>query len=183
MWRELFVTVIQLIVASPMAWKEIEREKRSHSDFLSRYLYPIFGLIALSAFIGGLWFTREGNLEVALKNSIISVVTLFGSYYIVSYILNEVAERFELKKNLTLFQLFTGYASVVMYLLFCLSSFISDFFILWLLALYTIHLVHMGSIHFLKVPAHKRGIFIISATALVILVPACIHLLFSFFIQ
>ncbi|HOO94620.1 MAG TPA: YIP1 family protein [Proteiniphilum sp.] len=183
MWRELFATVAQLLVASPMAWKDLERENRNRTDYLNRFLYPLFGLIALAAFVGGLWFTRDGDLENALKKSIISMVAVFGAYVIISYILNEIAERFALKQNLFLFQQFTGYASVVMYLLYCLIPFMSDFFILWLLALYSIHQVHMGAIYFFKVPAHKRGAFIITASALVILVPAFIHALFSFFIQ
>jgi len=29
MWRDIFVTVIQLIVASPAAWKEIDQEDRT----------------------------------------------------------------------------------------------------------------------------------------------------------
>lgn len=183
MWKELFLTVAQLLVASPLAWKELKKEEQSQADFLNRFLYPLFGIIALTTFIGGLWFTRSGGLDTALKNSIVSVVSVFGAYYIVSYILNELAERFELAKNLFRFQQFTGYSSVVMYVLYCLSPFMSGFFILWILAIYTIHLVHMGAINFLNVPTHKRGAFIIVASALVIITPAAIHALFSFFIQ
>ena len=183
MWRELFLAVAQLLVASPMAWKELDREKKAQTDFINRFLYPIFGLIALASFIGGLWFTREGDLENALKKSIVSVVAVFGAFYIVSYVLNEIAARFELEQNIARFQQFTGFSSVVMFVLYCLIPFLPEFFILWLLALYTIHLVHMGAIYFLKVPARKRGAFIVAASALVILVPAFIHALFSFFIR
>ncbi|MDD2327270.1 MAG: hypothetical protein PHZ13_02985 [bacterium] len=183
MWRELFLTIAQLIVASPMAWKDLEREERSHADFLNRFLYPLFGLIAFAAFVGGLWFTRNGDLENALKNSIVSIVSVFGAFYIVSWMLNEIAERFGLEKNLSRFQLFTGFSSVVMYALYCLISFLPEFFILWLLALYTIHLVHMGALYYLKVPAEKRGFFIIVASALVVLVPVFIQTLFTFIIQ
>ncbi|MDD2512716.1 MAG: YIP1 family protein [Proteiniphilum sp.] len=183
MWRELFVTVAQLIVASPMEWKELDREKRSRADFLNRFLYPLFGVIALASFIGGLWFTRNGDLEHALKNSIISVVAVFGAYYIVSYVLNETAERFELEKDLFRFQQFTGYSSVLMYALYCVIPFLPGFFILWLLALYTIHVVHMGAVCFLKVPPLKRGAFIMVASGLIILVPTFIHALFSFILQ
>jgi uncharacterized membrane protein HdeD (DUF308 family) len=183
MWRELFLAVAQLLVASPMAWKELNREKKNQNDFFNRFLYPIFGLIALASFIGGLWFTRDGDLENALKNSIVSVVAVFGAFYIVSYVLNETAARFDLEQDKQRLQQFTGYSSVVMFLLYCLIPFLPEFFILWLLALYSIHLVHMGTIYFLKVPARKRGAFIVTASALVILMPASIHALFSFFIQ
>ena len=180
MWRVLFVTVAQLIVASPVAWKDLEKEKRdppvSHRFlYLSWYDCPY-------AFIGGLWFTRNGDLENALKNSIISVVAVFGAYYIVSYLLNEIADRFDLDQGLFRFQQFTGYASVVMYLLYCLIPFMSEFFIIWLLALYTIQLVHAGAIHFLMVPAHK-GEHLCYCIRSGDLIPVIIHALFSFFIQ
>ncbi|MBK5194676.1 MAG: DUF1282 family protein [Proteiniphilum sp.] len=183
MWRDIFVTIAQLIVASPRAWKEIRKEERAQSDFLSHFLYPIFGIIALATFIGGLWFTRNGDVESALKNTIIAIVAVYGGYYIASYVMNETAHRFGLEKNLPRFQQFAGYSSVVLYALYVIIPFLSDFFILWILALYTIHLVHTGAEFFKRVPQKLRMNFTILATALVVLSPALIQALFSFLIK
>jgi len=180
MWRDIFVTIIQLIVASPAAWKEIDQEDRTQEGFTSHFIYPIFGIIALASFVGGLWFTRDGDLQGALKNTIVSVVAVFGGFYIAAYALNEAAPRFGLKKNLPRFQQFVGYSSVVLYALYTITPFLPDFFILWLLVLYTLYLVNTGAVFYLKVLPEKRVIFSIFASVLVVLTPTLIRVLFSF---
>ena len=183
MWRDIFVTVIQLIVASPGAWKEIDKEARPQNGFTSRFLYPIFGIIALASFVGGLWFTRDGDLQRALKDVIVSVVAVYGGFYIASYALNEAAPRFGQKKDLHRFQQFVGYSSVVLYALYTIIPFLPDFFILWLLVLYTLYLVNTGAAFYLKVLPEKRVNFSILASVLVVLSPTLISALFSFLMK
>ena len=183
MWRDIFITIAQLMVASPKAWKDIEKEKKTQHEFLYRFLHPIFGIIAFTSFVGGLWFVREGSVENALKGSIISVVGVYGGYFIASYLLNEIAPRFGLSKHLSRFQQFTGYASVVIYALFIVTPFLSELFILWLLALYTIYLVNTGSVYFMKVPAAKVVDFTVAASAIILLAPVLIHTLFSYLLK
>lgn len=183
MWRDIFITIAQLIVASPKAWKDIEKEKRTQGEFLSHFLHPLFGMIAFASFIGALWFVRGGNVESALKSSIISFVGVYGGYFIASYLLNEIAPRFGLSKNLSRIQQFTGYASVVLYALFIITPFLSELFILWLLALYTIYLVNTGSHYFMKVSKAKVVDFTAAASAIIILAPVLVRALFSYLIQ
>ncbi len=183
MWRDIFITIAQLIVASPRAWKDVEKEKRTQHEFLYRFLHPIFGIIAFTSFVGGLWFVREGNVENALKGTIISVVGVYGGYFIAAYLLNEIAPRFGLSKDLSRFQQFTGYASVVLYALFIVTPFLSELFILWLLVLYTIYVVNVGSIYFMKVPKAKVTDFTAVASAIIILSPVLICALFSYLIK
>ncbi len=184
MWRDLFVTISQLIVASPSAWKDIRKDDTSLNSFINQYLHPFIGLIALAAFTGCMWFTtHDGGLQSALKNSIISVAAIYGGFYIVSYLLHEAASRFGLKDPLSRFQIFTGYASVVVYVLYVFIPFFSDFFILWLLVIYTFYVVQTGAIHYLKVPTSKRTDFTIFASVLIVLVPTLIKGIFSFLIK
>lgn len=179
MWRDVFAKMAQLLVAPHTAWREVKRENRTSQEFLYKYLHPVFGVIALASFAGGLWFTRDGNLESALKTSIVSVVAVYGGYYIASYVLNEMAHRFGLEKNISRFRQFVGYSSVVLYLLYIVTAFIVDFFILWLLVIYTVHTVNTGAIYFLQIPNEKRINFSILASVLIVLAPLCIQLLFS----
>lgn len=184
MWRDLFVTISQLIVATPFAWKEINKDDTSLNSFINRYLHPFIGLIALAAFAGSLWFTsHDRGLEGALKNSIISIAAVYGGFYIVSYLLHETAYRFGLNEPLIRFQLFTGYASVVIYVLYVVVPFFSGFFILWLLVLYTFYVVQTGAIYYVKVPASKRMNFTVFSSLLIILVPTLIKGVFSFLIK
>ena len=179
MWRDIFSTITELIVASPNEWKTIEREKKSNQEFLTRYLHPLFGVIAITSFIGGLWVIRDGSIEKGLKQAIVNVVSVYGGYFIASYSLKELASNFGLKQHLPTFQKFVGYSSSILYLLFIFIPFIPNFIILWLLALYTIYPVYTGSHFFLKVADDKRLNFTLISSALILLTPAAIHLLFS----
>ena len=183
MWREIFVIITQLIVASPKAWKDINSEKRTNYEFLNRFLHPLFGVIAITSFIGGLWISRDGNLESALKQSIISIVAVYGGYFISSYAINDLAPRFDLEKNLPMYQKFVGFASAVIYLLYIVIPFFPGFIILWLCSLYTIHLVYNGAQSFIKINNDKLVNFTLIASALIILAPAAIHQLFSISIK
>lgn len=179
MWRDIFGVMAQLLVAPHTAWRELNREQKTSHQFLAKYLHPVLGVIALASFVGGLWFTRDGNLQGALKQSIISVVAVYGGYFIASYVLNEVAHRYDLEKNISRIRQFVGYGSVVLYVLYIITSFIVDFFILWLLVIYTVHVVNTGSIFFLQVKEEKRINFSLLASALIVLVPVGIQLIFS----
>jgi len=179
MWREILVTITQLIVASPKAWKDINRDKRTYNEFLNRFLHPLFGIIALTSFIGGLWISGEGSLEGALKQSIISIVAVYGGYFIASYAINDLAPKFGLSKNLPMYQKFVGFASAVIYLLYIIVPFFPGFIILWLCAFYTIHLVYTGAQSFITIKEDKLINFTLLASALIILAPATIHQLFS----
>ncbi len=183
MWRDIFITITQLIVAPQKEWKNIEKGNRAHSEFLKQFLHPVFGIIALTSFIGGLWVKHEGNLESALKQSITCLVAVYGGYFIASYILNELSPRFGLEKNLPRFQQFVGYSSVVLYLLYIITPFFPDFIISWLLVFYTFHVVNTGAHNFVKVDEDNRVSFILVASALVILSPGAIHFLFSISIK
>ena len=183
MWREIVGIITQLLVATPKAWKDIYREKRSLGEFLNRYLHPMFGLIAFTSFVGGLIFSSNGNIESALKQAIIGVVAVYGGYFIASYILNETAEKFSLKKNLPMFKKYVGFSSVVIYLLYLIIPFFPDFIILWLLALYTVHLLYIGAQFYLKVDKDNHLNFTLLSSAVILFTPAAINMLFSFIIK
>ncbi len=183
MWRDIFKVVTNLIFASPKTWKEIDKENYSRNLFLNQFLHPIFGIIALTSFIGGLWFSRGGNVESALKQTIISVVTVYGGYFIATYTLNELAPRFGLKKNISRFGKYVGYSSIVLYLLYIIVPLFPDFIILWLIALYTIYLVYNGAVYYVKVIEDKLVGFTLIAASLIVLSPAAINLLFTITIK
>lgn len=183
MWKNILIVVIQLLASPQKAWKDLHAEEDDHNEFLNNFLYPIFGIIALTTFIGGLWFTRDGNVELGLKNAIIRIVTVYGGYYIASYFLDEMAPRFGLSKNSLRHQQFVVFSSVVLYALLVIMPLISDFFILWLSVLYTVYIVYTGAEIFMQVGEDKRMNFSVSATLLILLVPGLIHVLLTFLIK
>ena len=183
MWREIVRIITQLLVATPKAWKDIYSEKRSQGEFLNRYLHPMFGLIAFTSFIGGLLFSTNGRIESGLKHAITGVVAVYGGYFIASYVLNETAEKFCLEKNMPMFKKYVGFSSVVIYLLYLIIPFFSGFIILWLLALYTVHLLYIGAQYYIKVDKNNHLNFTLLSSAVILLTPAVISLLFSIIIK
>lgn len=183
MWREIYTTMAALIVAPPGAWKALEKENRTHHEFLYRFLHPIFGIVAFASFAGGLWFVRDGNVERALKSSIVSIVGVYGGFFIASYILNEIAPRFGLDKNLPRFQQWVGYASAAIYLLFVITQFFPNIHILWALVLYTIYPVNSGAHFFMKVPRAKEVDFVVVSSSVIILAPLLVRAFFSYFLK
>lgn len=183
MLRKILEVIIKLVVVTPKAWTDIYKEKNTYYEFHNHFLHPIFGVIALTSFIGGMWISRDGNLQSALKQSIISIVAVYGGYLIASYTINDLAPRFNLEKNLLLFRKFVGYASTVIYLLYIVTPFFPNFIILWLCAIYTIYIVYTGAQYFIKVKDDRLVNFSLLASALIVFAPAAIHQLFSILIK
>ena len=182
MFKKIVSLILSLITTPELTWRKLSA-KEDHESFLNHYLYPIFGVIALTSFIGGLWFVTGGNLEIALKNTIINLVTIYGGYYIGSFILNEALPRFSIPKNELQVQQFVGYASALIYALFIVLPFLSDFFILWIFALYTAYIVYIGYGIYIKGREDNRMYFTGVATAAILLSPAIIKTILSFLIK
>lgn len=183
MLKNIFITIVRLITAPQEAWSDLSNDTDKQKKFQDNYLYPIIGIVALTSFIGGLWFTREGNLQVALKNTIVSITTIFLGYYIAAFILNELATRFQLPQNPTKFQRFVGYSSALLYALYIILPFLPDFFVLWFFAFYTAYIVYIGAVTYLDVSSEKQTNFAITATVLILLLPGIIHAILKFLIR
>ena len=182
MFKEIIFTIIRMITVPELSWRKLSGNK-NHEFFLNRYLYPIFGVIALTSFVGGLFFVPDADLQIALKNTIINLVTVYGGFYIASYILNEFLPRFGISKNESEVQQFVGYASSLIYALFIILPFLSDFFILWVFAFYTAYIVYTGYGLYIIGKEETRMSFTGSASALILLTPAVINMILSFLIN
>ncbi|MGV8964170.1 MAG: hypothetical protein ACOH2V_12440 [Candidatus Saccharimonadaceae bacterium] len=182
MFKEIVLLIARMITAPEVSWRKLSAES-DHESFLNRYLYPIFGVIALTSFIGGLWFVPDGNLQIGLKKSIANLVTVYGGYYIGSYILNESLPRLGIEKNQLRVQQFVGYVSALIYSLFIVLPFLSDFFVLWFFALYTAYIVYSGYGVFIIGKEESRMNFTWIATILILLTPASIKIILSFIIK
>lgn len=180
MFKEIVLKIVHMITTPEDTWRKLSADK-DHETFLNRYLYPIFGVVALTSFVGGL--IPVGNVQEALKTTIISIVTVYGGYYIGSYILNEFLPRFGISKDEPKVQQFVGYASSLIYALFIIIPFLSDFFILWVFAFYTAYIIYTGYGIYISGNEETRMSFTGTATALVLLTPAAIHLILSFLIN
>lgn len=173
MFKGLFNTTIALIFNSSEKWKELaEARTDDHEKFLSGFVYPFIGLITIVAFLGVLFTRKEFDVQIALKASILALLSVFGGFFLASYLLNEVWNfLFKREKDIKLCQNFVGYSSVLMFSLNILLNLLPEFFFLRFFLLYTIYIVWEGAIPYMGVKEPEQLKFVSFATAIIIVTP------------
>lgn len=177
MFKNLFNTAISLIFRPSDAWKGL-REKRTddHESFLSGYVYPFIGMITLAAFIGVLFTRKEFDLQIALKASILALLSAFGGFFLASYFINEVWHTlFHRERNIKLCQCFVGYSSSLMFSLNIVLSLIPEFFFLRFFVLYTIYIAWEGAVPYMDVEESEQLKFVGISTIIIVLTPLTIE--------
>ena len=177
MFQDLFNTAISLIFKPSDAW-EVLRKKRTddHESFLSGFVYPCIGLTTLAAFLG-VFITQKGfDIQLALKETIVAAVSMFGGFFLASVLINEILRMaFRREPNMKLCQQFVGYSSSLLYgLNIVLSLMPGEFFFLRILLLYTIYIVWEGAIPYMEVTESEQLKFVSIATTIIILTPLAI---------
>jgi cation transport ATPase len=150
------------------------REERTDDNekFLSGYVYPFIGLIAIAGFLGILFARREFDLQIALKSAILSLLSSFGGFYLAAFLMNETWRRlFKRERNMRLCQLFVGYSSALMFSLNILLSIFPVLFFLRILVLCTIYTVWEGAVPYMDVKEAEQLKFTGCSTAIIIAAP------------
>ena len=176
MLKKLFKTAISLILKPSDAWKELStKQSDDHESFLSGYVYPFIGLITVATFAGFLFARREFDLQIALKESIVIVLSMFGGFFLASWLINEMWKKiFHQAHNMKLCQCFVGYSSSLIYSLHIVLSLIPEFFFLRILVIYTIYIVWEGAIPYMDVKEPEQLKFTGISTLIIILTPITI---------
>ena len=90
MYSDIFKLVVAIISQPGKTWESLSKREEDNEDFLSRFVYPLIGIVAVTAFLGILFTRKEFDVELALKSSIRTLVATFGGFYLASYLLNEL---------------------------------------------------------------------------------------------
>jgi len=177
MYKNLFSTAILLIFKPLDAWKKLNSKQTDDQEsFLSGYVYPFIGLITLTAFIGVLFTRKQFDFQIALKESILVLLSVFGGFFLASYLFNEMWHTlFHRERDMKLCQRFVGYASSLMYCLYIVLSLFPEFFFLRFFLLYTFYMVWEGAIPFMEVKESEQLKFVGFATLIIILTPLAIE--------
>ncbi len=177
MFKKIFQRIFLIIVQPAKAWHVLEEDDMEDEKFLSHYLYPIFGIIALAAFIGS--FISYKSVELALKSSIQEFVAYFAGFYLAVFLLRElIARKFDYAvpaKN----QHFVAYASSLIYMVSILVSLLG-FHMLLLFLPYTIYIIWEGSLSYMKIREDDQVRFAVIAT-LIVFVPYMIGFIINKF--
>lgn len=173
MFNNLFKTAISLIFKPANTWNELgKKQSDDHEKFLLGFVYPIIGLVTLSAFLGILLTRKVFDLQIALKESLVALFSVFGGFFLASWLINEVLRVvFHREPNYKLCQRFTGYSSSLLYCLNIVLSLIPEFFFLRLFVLYTIYMVWEGAVPYIDIKESEQLKFVSITTLIIIATP------------
>jgi len=178
MYKEIFKWVILLISQPAKAWEMLTEKEEKGDEFLSRFVYPLIGIVTLAAFLGVLFTRKEFDVELALKSSIRSLLSAFGGFYLSAYLLNEMWQGiFKREKDIRLWQRFVGYSSSLMFTLNIVLMLLPEFFFLRIFILYTFYIVWEGAVPYMKIEEKDRLRFVGISTAVILIIPVVIEVL------
>jgi len=176
MFNEIYKRLTGLILKPGETWEELSRQEKRQETFLSRFIYPMIGLISLSAFLGIFFTRKEFDFEIAVKITIRTLISVSGGFFMGAYLLNEVWKGvFKQPKNAELCRFFVGYSSSLMFVLNIVTALLPEFFFLQIIVLYTVYIIWEGSIYFLNVAEKVRLKFTIIASLIVVVTPFVIE--------
>ncbi|MDH6533713.1 DUF1282 domain-containing protein [Parabacteroides sp. 52] len=178
MYKEIFKWVILIISQPAKAWDLLAQKEEKGDEFLSRFVYPLIGLLTVAAFLGILFTRKEFDVELALKASIRSLLAAFGGFYLGAYLLNEIWQGvFKREKDFRLCQRFVGYSSSLMFALNAVLMLIPEFFFLRIFILYTFYIIWEGAPLYMYVEEKERLKFVGIASAVILIIPYLIEVI------
>ena len=182
-YKALFHIALLLISSPARAWEEIGLEE-DNRRVTAGFVYPLIGLCGLSVFIGcliGRGWSGPESFQYAMTRCCAVAVSLFGGFYLASYLLNLVRINvFTTESDLPLCQRFVGYAMVVALLLRVVVGLLPDItLVAVLLQFYTFYVVWEGSTRMMQVDNPSRMRFTVIASVIILLCPVIIDMVFN----
>ena len=176
MFNNIYKRLTGLILRPGATWEQLSRQEERQELFLSRFIFPLIGIIVLSAFLGELFTRKEFDFEVALKITLRTAIAITGGFFLGAYLLNEVWKGlFKQLTDIELCRFFVGYASAFMFVLYIITSLLPDFFFLQVLGLYTVYMVWEGAVVYMNVEEEAQLKFTVIASLIVIVTPFVIE--------
>ena len=138
--RAFLKNILTLIVSPETGWQNIERETFQREDFLNRFLFPLMGLTALSAFLG--FFHPDYSVAFAVRKATILIVKYFVGFYLCLFLMKEILKRMEIFFDEEDVQKIVGYLlSVLMFIEIVTNLLPSALSFLAFAPLYVIYLI------------------------------------------
>lgn len=177
MYNNLFKITISLIFKPSEAWRSLDEKRNDENEsFLSGYVYPFIGMISIAAFLGVLFTRKEFDFQIALKSTILALLSVFGGFYLASYCINEIWHAlFHRERDIKLCQCFVGYSSSLMFSLNIILSLLPEFFFLRIFVLYTVYIVWEGAIPYMGIKEPEQLKFVSISTIVIVLTPLIIE--------
>lgn len=177
MYKKIYEQIKMILVSPSTFWKQSAGENNEKdSDVASGFVYPLLGIIALSAFIGSWWNNEIFSLPKALQLTCVDFVSGFAGFFIASFLIDELSSAFlNIPKDIIRCRRFAGYSSVILFIIVIISNIFPNFFFVYLFLFYTVYIVWEGADVFMYVKDKDRQKFTIVSSAIIIASPMLIR--------
>jgi hypothetical protein len=122
--------IFSLLTNATETWRSLATEpadKKRADLFLRNFYYPLLVIVGVAVLIGSLWNNDGMALDLAMRKMSLTLMVLFGSFFLSSLILNKGAERwFGQTDNMARAEIFTGYSLSIYYALTLIMAEVYD---------------------------------------------------------
>lgn len=168
--------LIMLVVQPKKAWEAIVERNESRDEYLTQFFYPLIGLCTLASFVGVFFHNETGNLENALKESTITITSLFAGFFLASFAIRQFSHKWiKIEGDNKLFQKLTAYAMALTVIISAILEIMPDFFFLRIAELYVYLIIWESIGTMIQIDEKKRVIFTSVATTIILLSPYIIE--------
>lgn len=184
-YKELYNRILTLITSPAKAWNDVCLEE-DRSKVMNAFVYPLIGFCGLAVFIGifiGNTADASETFQVAMKRCCTTAVSLFGGFFLASYLSNLIGRNMLGKAdNIELNRQLVGYAMVVIFVLEIISGLFTLSILHWILQFYTVFVVYEGARILMQIEEKDLTRFSLIISIIIIVCPAIISTVFNKFI-
>ena len=168
-----------MLVSPSEFWKRLARSNnKKDTDVATRFVYPLLGIVAVSAFVG-VWWNGTGNvfnLQRALQLTCVNFVAGYAGFFLASFLVDELGAAFwNIPKNIVRSRQFVGYSSIVLFIIAVILNLFPHFFFMYLFLFYVVFIVWEGADTFMKVENENKQKFTILTSGVLIASPLLIR--------
>ena len=178
MFKEIFIRIYQLIMRPSAAWQKMDEQGEvAQSLFLSRFLFPIMGIAALSCFgnVLGEEFNAQ-TLEHVLRLAIVEFVKFFIGFYFLVFLLKEILPYFSGVREKEHIERFVGsLLALYMTVDIVVNILPKGFSFLEYAVLGIFYVIWTGAKIFLHIDDSKQRTFTLIVTIIVLVVPIIVE--------
>ena len=184
MYKQIYGKIKLILVSPEKFWIQLsEKDRESHVNITTNFVYPLLGLIAISSFIGSWWNNEVFDLQRALQIVCVNFVAGFAGFFVASFLVDEFSAGFlTLEKNIIRARNFVGYSSVVLYVIVIFWNIVPNYFFIFLFLFYTVYIVWEGSEKYMQIENKDRLKFTIVSSLLIVGAPFIIEKILLFFL-
>lgn len=174
---KFIVEILILLVVQPKkAWELIVERNESRDEYLAQFFYPLIGLCTLASFVGAFFHKGTNCLENALKESTITITSLFAGYFVAAFAIRQFSNKWiKVEGDIKLFQKLTAYSMALTVVISAILEVMPDFFFLRIAELYVYLIVWESIGTIVQIDEKKRVIFTSVATTIFLLSPYIIE--------